>query len=310
VYFKENIHLKSKIVIKVFIPILRILFGLLFIGSAVLKLFPIDAFEMILIKQVGVSWGLAPLLARLLILFEFALGVCIGFGFWTKKMVYASLAMLAVFTGYLLLLIATGEGDENCGCFGELIPMDGPTSVGKNLIMMALGLVLIWKNDLVNRFSFKWAGPVLAIISIPVLFLLLPLPEGDFDQEATLDSTLISKINHTQNWDLETDDRLIIVMYSECIHCKQLATLLSTISTEQADNKLRILLFGKEDSIKEFVEQTGIEHLPYRRTTEHQLMQGINGTFPSAIFVENGSVVSNWSGRGVNMDLLSKILLD
>lgn len=265
---------------------------------------------MVLIKQVGLSWGWAPLFARLLILFEFTLGVCLGFGFMTKKMLYASLAMLGIFTAYLLILILGGKGDENCGCFGELIPMDGPTSVGKNLVMMALGLLLLWKAEFMNRIHFKWGGPVLAVIAIPVLFIFLPLPEGDFDQVATLDSALISRINHTQNWDLDSNNKLIIVMYSECVHCKQLATLLSTIPKEKADDKLRILLFGKEESIEEFANLTGIQELPYRRTSEHQLMQGINGTFPSAIYVENGTVVSNWSGRGVNMDLLSKILLE
>ena len=116
---KENIK-ETRFKVKLSYLILRILFGLVFIVSACLKLAPIEAFEMVLIKQVGISWSLAPLMARSLILFELVLGTSIAFGFWTRAMVMAAQAMTAGFTVYLTLLIVQGSGDDNCGCFGEL----------------------------------------------------------------------------------------------------------------------------------------------------------------------------------------------
>lgn len=287
---------------------LRILFGLLFIASAALKLFPIDAFELILIKQVGFSWDLAPLFSRLIILFEFALGLAIVFGYKMKASMLASVGMLLFFTGFLTYQIVIGAGDENCGCFGELIPMDAPTSIAKNLVLLAWSFILLWKLEWNHRWKYSWTNLVLTAIAIPALFIALPMPSVDMNQEATIEGDLINVVNVAHGWDLETDQKMLVVMMAKCVHCKQLASLLSTLDKEKAEAQLRILIYGKEDDVQAFSAQTGIESFQVQKTSSRSLLQAINGTFPSAILVRDGEVVSNWTGRDLNIDLLSQVL--
>ena len=71
---------------------------------------------------------------------------------------------------------------------------------------------------------------------------------------------------------------------------------------------LRILVYGKEEDVQDFAEETGIDSFDVRKSSSRSLLQAINGTFPSAILVRNGEIISNWTGRDLNIDLLSKVL--
>lgn len=294
---------------KIIYLILRILFGIVFIASAALKLFPVEAFELVLIKQVGFSWELAPLFSRLIILFEFILGLAIAFGFKLKQTMIASLTMLLFFTVFLVYQMVIGAGDENCGCFGVLIPMDAPTSIAKNLILLGWSVFLIWKLNWNYKWRYSWVNLVFGTIAIPALFLVLPLPSVDMDQESTIEGELIQTLSDTHSWDLKEDQKLIIVMMAKCVHCKQLASLLSTLDKEKAADQLRILVYGKEEDVQDFLEKTGIDSFDVRKSSSRSLLQAINGTFPSAILVRNGEIISNWTGRDLNIDLLSKVII-
>lgn len=287
---------------------LRFFYGALFITSAIIKLFPIEAFELVLIRQLDVSWALAPFMARGIIAVEFALGACIVFGFQTKGVVWGSLAMLAGFTVHLVVLAATGAGSENCGCFGELIPMDAPASIAKNLLFAAIALVLLWKIEQSSRFSFGFGGLVAAYFFIPVVFALLPLPEGVLSKEATINSVVMTEVNNEVSWDITTGEKVVLVMYSKCVHCAQLASLISTTDHALAQEKLRMLIFGSEASLPYFLEKTATTNFPYRHTASRPLMQAMNGTVPTVIAMRDGAVVSNWTGAEVNIDLLVKLL--
>lgn len=293
---------------RIVILILRMLLGLIFIGSAALKLFPIEAFELVLIKQVGFSWAAAPFFARLIILFEFALGIALVFGWKARLTIWASLAMLAFFTIYLGYQMVIGAGDENCGCFGELIPMDAPTSIAKNLILIAWSLVLLWQFHYHKNWKYSWINLILTFIAIPALFLALPLPEVDLNKDATIGNELIEILDSDLEWDLKQDDKLIVVMMAKCVHCKQLASLLSTLEPTKAQSTLRIIVYGSDESIQEFVSETGIESFQVKRSANRNLLQAINGTFPTAMLVKEGDIVSNWTGSELNINLLSKVL--
>ncbi|MEZ4721798.1 MAG: hypothetical protein R2813_07995 [Flavobacteriales bacterium] len=269
---------------------------------------PIEAFELVLIKQVGFSWGIAPIASRSLIIIEFAIGVSIMFGFQTRRMIYASLVMLAVFTVYLGILAFIGEGGENCGCFGELIPMDAPTSIAKNLIFASIAIVLLWKFEGINRWRFGWLGLVLAYFYIPFLFVASPLPEGKLNKVATLSVQVMSEVNQELNWDLMTGEKVVLVMYSKCVHCAQLASLISTTDLKLADEKLRMLIYGPDDAYDFFMRKTSTESLPSLQTSNRSLMQAINGTVPTVIALKDGQVISNWTGEEVNIDLLVNLL--
>lgn len=127
--------------------ILRGLIAVLFLVSAVAKLYPsphfaITTFEMKQLLPMGFSEGLAKLLSRTLIGVEFALGFLILQPHFLKKVVIpATIALLAVFIIQLGIEVGMNGNEGNCGCFGTLLPMTPIEAIAKNIV--AIGL-LIW----------------------------------------------------------------------------------------------------------------------------------------------------------------------
>lgn len=287
-------------------PILRILFGALFVASAVLKLFPIEYFELILVKQVGISWSLVPWLARGIILFEFFLGTSIAFGFLTKRSLQASLALLVFFSTYILTQIVLGNGSEDCGCFGELIPMDGPTSLIKNGVLFALGVFLLMKLKELEIWTIGLVSPILLVVAIPTLFLLLPIPTVEPDEDFQLDYELLSP--YFETGDQIVEQEVYVIMYAKCQHCEKLATLISAMDPGTVNDRMRLIILGGEDRVQAFVDKTGIHAFAYARSGDRALVASINGTFPALALVKNGEVVTKWTGKEINIVLLSELL--
>ncbi len=289
-------------------PSLRMFYGALFIASAILKLFPLDYFELILVHQVGLSWSLVPLFSRALLIFEFGLGVFILSGFALRRSLWISLILLLVFQFFLLIQILQGEGDADCGCFGELIPLDGPMSMLKNFGFMVIGGILILTIERAKHWSLKWIGPVLLILAIPALFLIEPLPEYADDADFTLDLELLERTPFEATSSLEEGDKTVVVMLASCVHCAQLSSFIATLDPASVEDDLRIIIVGNEGGYELFVEETGIQDFVKVRTKDSELIGAIDGTFPTVLFLQEGEVKKKWKGRDVNIALLNELL--
>lgn len=294
---------------KTILPVLRILFGLIFIASGLLKLFPIDYFELILVDQVGLSWNAVPFIARFVIWVEIVIGLCIAFSFRLKWSLMASMAMLVFFTFYLAVQVMMGNGAEDCGCFGELIPLDGPSSIIKNLILLAVAALLQWRHQKADRYKWWLGGPILSLVAIPLIIGFFPLPEYNADADFELDIELLQRNEFSESLAPFTEGRkVVVVMLANCVHCAQLASLIAQLQPEDVEDHLRIIIMGKEEAVDFFIDDTHIEAFPIARSTDRELLGAIDGTFPTVIFAEDGQVTSKWKGRDVNIKLLNELL--
>ena len=160
--------------------ILRLIISALFILSAVAKLYPspyfaISTFEVKQLYPLGFSEGFAPYFSRILIGFEFALGIAILLKDYLKKItIPATVLLLAVFTIHLGYTTFVSGNAGNCGCFGELIPMTPVEAIIKNII--AIGL-LVWLFKLVpaDEKSNFWLLKSVGLGCILALFMLAPI---------------------------------------------------------------------------------------------------------------------------------------
>ena len=107
---------------------LRLLISALFFLSAFAKLYPTPMygitkiFEQGQLIPMGFSESLAPYFSRLIISVEFFFAITILFNNYLKKIVVPfAFIMIAIFSIHLTTQIFGNA--ENCGCFGELIPM-------------------------------------------------------------------------------------------------------------------------------------------------------------------------------------------
>jgi hypothetical protein len=177
--------------IKAFLPwTIRIVISILFLVSAVAKLYPspyfaISTFEVKQLYTMGFSESIAPFFSRILIGIEIALGLLILQNNWLKKFIIpATIALLAVFVVHLsYVTFLSGGNSGNCGCFGELIPMTPIEAIVKNFIAIGLLFYLLYllKNqDLLRKNNF-WVLTTVTLASILSLFMVAPIqPKSDF----------------------------------------------------------------------------------------------------------------------------------
>ncbi len=160
---------------------IRILIALLFLVSAVAKLYPSPYFAMTTfeIKQLlpmGFSETTAAYFSRTLIGCELALGLLLLQPHYFKRLIMpASFLMLLVFSIHLTYEIATTGNKGNCGCFGALLPMTPLQALIKNILAMGLlGYLLYITNKNDDKRNFFIPLSVL-LASVLLVFMLGPI---------------------------------------------------------------------------------------------------------------------------------------
>lgn len=166
---------------------IRILVFILFVVSAVAKMFPIWAFEKQLVDLNVASWCSAPYFSRLLIGVELALGIAILQRHFLKRLVIpAIMALLVVFCIHLVIeMVKHGAMNGNCGCFGQLIPMTPLEAFIKNIITLGF---MVWLYRLTTESEkphrFSW---LLVIWGLSTLLMFMAFPFCPCANEVTSD---------------------------------------------------------------------------------------------------------------------------
>lgn len=160
---------------------IRIVVALLFLVSAIAKLYPspyfaISTFEVKQLYTLGFSDTLAPYFSRILIGIEFALGFLMLSNHFLKRItIPATVGLLSVFIIHLsYVTFLSGGNSGNCGCFGELIPMTPIEAIIKNIIAVGL-LIWLWKISENDKKSNIWMLTSITLSCILGLFMLAPM---------------------------------------------------------------------------------------------------------------------------------------
>lgn len=119
---------------------IRLLLGLLFVVSAIAKLWSVDQFELYIYSYRFLPLDLSFILARLCIGAELALGMMLIAGLWRRLTLLASALILLAFSLFLGYAALVGR-DDSCQCFGQLADMSPVTSLLKNAILLVLTLL-------------------------------------------------------------------------------------------------------------------------------------------------------------------------
>ncbi len=154
--------------------ILRAIIAILFIFSAISKLFPIGAFEKQLVDLGITNWCFAPIFARGIIAFELFLGLSFLQNHFFKKFIIPMTAgLLVVFIIHLSWQIAKTGNSGNCGCMGQLIPMTPLEAIIKNIV--SLGIIFYIYINIKGKKNSQHRYPVLiAIVSAGAVFPFFP----------------------------------------------------------------------------------------------------------------------------------------
>ncbi len=269
---------------------LRLLLGSIFIFSAIAKLRGAGLFEIAIVDQgLAATREQAAYPARLLIAFELFLGTALFFPYYIRRII---LPLVVVILGAFTLLqgyqIVFGEHIQDCGCFGELLPMSSGESLLKNLVLLGLSF---WLFQLTKEDRRNFAIPAfLAMISLALVFWLAPVRrnyDGNFAR--------YTQFEKAGRVDLTEGDKLVAVFNAECEHCQETARELGAFSGKQVNfPQIYILMFGEnEAAVSSFSEKTNT-HYPYHMISENEFLDLIGNTPPRIYWLQNGKIQALW----------------
>lgn len=193
----------------------RILLAGMFILSAVSKMLSLPFFDGLVAELlIGEDYYnhakplfYTQLLTRFLIAVELVLGMALLQNRWMKRLVLpGAMLMLVVFTVHLVysgLQSEKGFVEGNCGCFGDILPMNNLESILKNVAAMILGIFIWIKYKHTEHMRFAgWVGPaVLGAITLMTLLLTVKSYDSNDDEiedvpsEVTIDTTAKSNVD-------------------------------------------------------------------------------------------------------------------
>jgi hypothetical protein len=296
---------------KIFFILLCVLMGTVFIVSGFTKggfpflhryTSPIEPFEMTFVDLGVANWRLAPFMARLLIGFEFFIGLSLIFQLKLKKVVYKlGIALLIVFSVYLVLLMMFTGNAGNCGCFGTVFSMTPMWALIKNLVMI-LVFILLYKFH--EGFDNKVATFLLwftLITSLVLPFIWNPVvldyseaylnkPENNYKLE--LDSLYNNATHNVPPRTLSEGKHVIAFMSMTCPHCRIAAKKIKIMYERNPELPFYFVLNGKDDKIKPFFNDTHTENIPYCMLAGRPFIY-LAGTDMPAIYLVNNSMVEN-----------------
>ena len=290
--------------------IIRVLVSALFLLSAVAKLYPTPMYGITKIFEegqlipMGFSEGLAPFFSRFIIAIEFFIAFAILQRNYLKKLVIpTSMLMIFVFSLHLAYSIFLGDS-ENCGCFGELIPMSPLQALIKNIITLGV-LGYLYKNtaDDKNNNCSKLSIQFLSILLL--MFALLPVQTAVQNKRVSGFSEYV-----VSDLDMNEGKKILCFFDAGCEHCMEAAKSLNELSKEiEYFPEMHIIFSDSEaDRIPDFFEHAGTEYshqvLPFYNEDDeinsYLEILGYEYENPAVIYLDNGNQIRFYDGTGVN----------
>ena len=288
----------------------RLLISGLFLLSAIAKLYPTPlygitkVFEEGQLIPMGFSEDFAPFLSRLIIAFEFFIAFAILQTHYIKKLIIPStILLLIIFNVDLALDIFVGN-DENCGCFGQLIPMTPTEAFIKNIFTILL-LIFIYRN--VNdkkESSFLLLLNGYLIISV-LMFSLLPIATNSSSKQISSYSSYVDEA-----FNINEGKKILCFFDAGCEHCMDAAKSLTEIASNSTEFPDVHIIFSdtEEGKIPDFLKYSAKEYSyqimefynPDDDINSYLEVLGFEYENPVIIYYNNGNQMRFYDGTGSN----------
>jgi len=291
---------------KTILPVaLKMLLGVIFIVSAVLKIFDMDKFEIYIYSYHFFSLNFSFLVARAAIIAELVLGIGLVSNCFHKLMWWGSMAMLLGYTLLLIYAFVIGRTD-NCHCFGDFLQFNPRQSILKNLVLMVF-FALIYK---VKGWHFRgqWLALVGVLAASSIAVFAVSPPDNftpSYDPEKNLQMPYFEAALNEPPLDslhLQEGKQVVCFFSTGCEFCQMSArklTLMQQFYGFPAEN-ITYVFMGSEEGIEKFYELS--ESARYRDVLYADvlnLLKIIDGNFPVIVFMENGEVVNEYGYRSM-----------
>ena len=285
---------------------LKVLLGLVFIVSAILKIVDMDQFEIYIYSYHFFSLNFSFLVARFAIILELVLGIGLVSHTLHKLYWWGSMAMLVGYTTLLINALTLGRTDS-CHCFGDFMQLDPKQSLVKNGVMMLLFLLIYRMGS--RETPFRWLILILAVMASAVGVFVISPPDNytsNYDPDHNIQTELFYDMLDEaplDSLDLREGKQVVCFFSTSCEYCQMAAHKLSLMQQFYGIPKESItcLFMGNGESVEKFYEQS--ESARYRDVLYPdvaRLLKAVDGNLPTIVFMENGEVVHEYGFRNMN----------
>ena len=288
----------SQIIKRIFGIILLLATAAVFLFSGITKLIDFARFTWNIMDAGVSSMVFASILGRLFIGFELLLGFFLLAHLFLRSFTYpAVIALLGVFTIYLIVLIARQGDGGNCGCFGDQLEMKPSMAIVKNIVMIITTFILMKIYPIRPYKNSEWMAGLIGMACLVVPFVVLPL-SGDTKPDVVSRHIDLTPLYHSEKpennpptIDLKQGKHIVAFMSLTCPHCKKAAFLLQVIYRQHPQLPIFFVLNGHPDLEADFFKETHSEHVPYILFRGGDEFMSMAGTSVPAIYYINNSVV-------------------
>lgn len=294
--------------------ILRLLIGGLFITTAIMKLISIDEFEAYIYSFGIFNFLLSTVVARLVIMAELLLGICLMAKLLYKYAWRLTMLMLVGFTLFLIY-VAIFRNDSNCHCFGDIIELDPIHSIFKNVITIILMFFIRKEEDYQFKWK-KWAIIAAFAVSFIVPFCVFPMDAVYNKFVSPVDEINVNAFDKVlsdstmTDFDIQDGNYIIAVYASGCKYCKMSAKRMSLMLEKFAidSTHFQMLIWGDSTHIQRFRTETNCEKYPWHHISPFAAIDVVYGQFPTFILTHDGQVVKGLDYRGMDEATLKEHL--
>lgn len=285
--------------------ILKILLGIVFIVSAILKIADMDKFEIYIYSYHFFSLNFSFLVARAAIIAELVLGIGVVSNCFHKLMWWGSVLMLLGYTGLLVYALALGRTD-NCHCFGDYLQFNPWQSIVKNVVLLGL-FALVYKVK-GWRFKHDWLVLVGVILACSIAVFAVSPPDNytpSYDASHDLQVELFNEALQDPPLDkleLQEGKKVVGIFSSGCEYCMMTAQKLSLMQSYYGfpEEDVLYVFMGTEEGVEQFFETSESTRYPYViYDNVIRLLKINNGVFPVLVMLENGQVIHEYGFRNM-----------
>jgi len=279
---------------------LQSLFGLIFIASALLKLFPIEPIELYIYSFGILNWELSTYATRLLIGFELAIGILAITQIYRKKIIALATITVLAFSVQLAYSSIFSEV-ENCFCFGSALPMPPEISLIKNLAIIALGIFLFRQQK-----DFNLPHEATLAVAIPVLLIVAPFiinaPDPWIEETEQFEQSKfpLEKLNEKDQNTFSQGKHILCFFSLTCKYCQMSAQKISSADA-YFDGTLPIHYFfvGKKKHLDFFWKKSESKRFDYTFMEPGAFFGIVGQSVPVIYFVDNGMITKKVGYRGI-----------
>ena len=286
--------------------IVRLLIGAMFVATAVLKLLSLDEFELYIYSFGIFNYITVTVLARLLVALELLMGLFLLLKQFYKQVWLLIMLTLTGFTVFLFY-VALFRNDANCHCFGEFIELNPLHSILKNVITMALMLLIMKETDYTFKFR-KWLIVSCFALAVILPFVVFPM-DALYNKVVSPSSTInlkafeeLQKDTALVNLDIEHGNHIVAFFLSGCKFCKLGIKKVNTIAEKhQLDgNHIKIFISGSDEGIEKFKQEFALPDYQFFKISPIDALKATDGSFPTFLYVQDGKVLKSINLRGIS----------